>query len=85
MNQTDRLPNGLRVLEPLYRYGEIRIRGRFVRNFLRNVISRKKNLLFRLHPESRVASAAPSQRRWCRFWKNLNSSPSQLPRKSYRK
>ena len=50
MNQADRLPNGLHLLDPLYRYGEIRISGRFVGNFLRSVISRKKNLLFRMHP-----------------------------------
>jgi hypothetical protein len=50
MTQTDRLFNGLLVVEPLYRYGEIRICGSFVKNFLRNVISRQKNLLFRLNP-----------------------------------
>ncbi len=50
MIQTDRLFNGLLVLDTLYRYGEVRISGSFVEKFLKSRISRQKNLLFRLNP-----------------------------------
>ena len=48
MIQTERLFNGRVVIDTLYRYGEIRISGSFVENFLKKRMSPPKNLLFRI-------------------------------------